>query len=232
MRGIIATALCLSAIYSVDALDPLKRNIAYRSPTVVEARGLAHDIDSIGYNIVKRAALKKRSSSAIGGHAADQLVIDYDSQTGIDGQDSYRGSISFPYNVASGDPYDDSAILWTHPVPAENTTEPICLRYQTSKVNGSWSESHLADSSYAWTTSDVDYSFKVETTNLEPLTKYYYRFFACHDHSQVSPTGAFKTLPHPDDDNVKSLKMAVFSCSNYPFGYFTAFGKAAQSDGE
>lgn len=234
----IALAACLTATAtsSVHALPPLERNIAYRSPSETPtSRGLnAHDVESIGQGILKRSYLRKRSLRyAKGGHAADQLVIDYNSTKGIDGQDSYQGQISFPYGVASGDPYDDSAILWTHPSPADdNITEPVCLRYQTSRVNGSWSKENLVDSSYAWTTSDVDYSFKVETSHLAPKTRYYYRFFACHDHNLVSPTGTFKTLPRPDDCDVDSLKLAVFSCSNYPFGYFNSFGQAAKSDGE
>jgi alkaline phosphatase D len=178
--------------------------------------------------------MKKRSLKyALNGHAADQIIKEYNPAKGVDGQDSYMGNISFPYGVASGDPHDDSAILWTHPIPADNTTnEPICLRYETSKVKGSWKQEDIVDSSYAWTTSDVDYSFKVETSNLQPLTQYYYRFSACHDHSMISPTGTFKTIPLPDDCKVDSLKMAIFSCSNYPFGYFNSFGQAARSDGE
>ncbi|PWN87274.1 hypothetical protein FA10DRAFT_297687 [Acaromyces ingoldii] len=224
-------ALLLPLVGFVAGFAPLQRNIAYRSPTLTTS-SLAHDIDHIGAKIVKRSTLGRRSlESARGGHAADQLVIDYDSAKGIDGQDSYHGSFTFPYGVASGDPLDDSAILWTHPVPKDaDTVEPICLRYQTSKVKDSWHEKDLVDSSYAWTTSDVDYSFKVETQLPEPKTRYYYRFFGCHDHSLVSPTGTFTTMPSPDDETVGSLKMAVFSCSNYPFGYFNSFGQAAKSD--
>lgn len=39
-------------------------------------------------------------------------------------------------------------------------------------------------------------------------------------------------MPTSDDTEVDSLKLAVFSCSNYPFGYFNSFGQAAKSDGE
>lgn len=231
-----AAALCLSA--PVAALPPLERNIAYRSPTsTIAAPALAHDVGAIARGITKRAEelYKKRSSLdyAKGGHAADELVLNYNATFGSDGQSSYYGGIKFPYSVASGDPYDDSAILWTHPVPADDSTKlPVCLRYQTSKREGSWSERNLVDDSYAWTTSDVDYSFKVETSGLKAQTQYWYRFFACHDHSLVSPTGTFKTTPSPNDEHVDSLKMAVFSCSNYPFGFFNSYAQAAKSDGE
>ncbi|UZJ56248.1 hypothetical protein CBS101457_005568 [Exobasidium rhododendri] len=227
----LGAVLCLAG--GVAALPPLQRNIAYRAPVVTSTRqSLAHDVNAIGLGILQQTPHWKRSlESARGGHAADQLIINYNSVKGVDGQDSYQGGMTFPYGVASGDPYDDSAILWTHPVPSDvNTTLPVCLRYQTSKKKGSWHKDDLVDSSYAWTTTDVDYSFKVETSSLEPKTEYYYRFFACHDHSLVSPTGTFKTMPSPDDESVESMKMAVFSCSNYPFGYFNSFGQAAKSD--
>lgn len=215
------------------AVAPLERNMAYRSPSLsVGGSGLSHDIESIGHQIIRRSAeLKKRNfDSARGGHAADQLVLDYDGKYGSDGRDAYQGKVTFPYGVAAGDPYDDSAILWTHPVPADNTTkDPVCLQYQVSKSQD-FSQGNIVDYGYAWTTSDVDYSYKVETSNLKPLTKYSYRFFACHDHSLVSPTGHFKTLPESNDNHVDKLNIAVFSCSNLPFGYFNAYRGAAESD--
>ena len=38
-----------------------------------------------------------------------------------------------------------------------------------------------------------------------------------------SPIGRTKTTPHPDDHTAK-VGLAVFSCSNYPNGYFNAYG--------
>jgi alkaline phosphatase D len=229
-------AACLSSLVSGT---PLKRNLAYLSPSLtLRGPGLSHDVDTIGRDIVRRAVLRRRSeehhpssSSSISyakdGKAAKDLVKNYDGDYGSDGRDAYKGKVTFPYGVAAGDPYDDSAILWTHPVPADQTQDPVCLHYQVSKDE---KFDHIVDTSYAWTTSDVDYSFKVETTGLKPLTQYYYRFYACHDHSLISQTGAFKTIPTADDENVKKLKMAVFSCSNLPFGYFHAYRQAAQTD--
>lgn len=248
MKSTVAPFAVLAAVLaaSVSALAPLERNLAYRSPSLSLSNGkrLSHNIEHIGTQIKKRAydayvtskveGKAKRnnggSKKAAGKYKteADFLVEKYEGKYGSDGRDAYKGKVSFPYGVASGDPYPESAILWTHPVPEDsNTNLPVCLRYQTSKSKSDWSKENLVDDSYAWTTSEVDYSFKVETANLSPKTQYYYRFFSCHDPSVVSPVGSFKSIPEYNDDQVDSLKLAVFSCSNLPFGYFNAYRAAA-----
>jgi len=69
---------------------------------------------------------------------------------------------------------------------------------------------------------DIRYAVKVEAADLQPYTKYYYRFESCEGPELgVSPVGIFKTLPAEDDDIAK-LRLAIFSCSNLPFGYFNA----------
>lgn len=238
-RVLLSVAALVGGLPVLAALPPLERNLAYRSPSLtVGGSGLSHDIDGIGQNIARRMLLRRASSpsdqelsQAKDGNAADQLVMQYNSTKGSDGQDAYQGDLTFPYGVASGDPYDDSVILWTHPVPADNgTKEPICLRYEVSPNKDDFSQGKLADWGYAWTTSDVDYSFKVESSGLKPLTQYAYRFYACHDHSIKSAVGVFKTMPTLDDNRVDKLKVAVFSCSNLPFGYFNAYAQAAKAD--
>lgn len=80
----------------------------------------------------------------------------------------------------------------------------------------------------AYTTSDIDYTVKVEAKGLAPFTTYYYRFNVCGSSNQ-SPIGRTKTSPTEDDDTTQ-LGLAVFSCSNYPTGYFNAYGNAARRD--
>lgn len=41
--------------------------------------------------------------------------------------------------------------------------------------------------------------------------------------------GRTKTSPAADDD-ITNIGLAVFSCSNYPNGYFNAYGNAARKD--
>ena len=45
----------------------------------------------------------------------------------------------------------------------------------------------------------------------------------------TSPLGRTKTSPD-HDDAVSKVGLAVFSCSNYPNGYFNAYGNAARKD--
>jgi hypothetical protein len=44
-----------------------------------------------------------------------------------------------------------------------------------------------------------------------------------------SPIGRTKTSPD-EHDSVSKISLAVFSCSNYPSGYFNAYGNAARKD--
>ncbi|WWD16925.1 hypothetical protein CI109_101357 [Kwoniella shandongensis] len=140
----------------------------------------------------------------------------------------YDGQLDFPYNVASGDPLWDSVILWTHPVPSTPDPRPVCLEYQVSNSNDTWSD--LVTSDQVWTTSDVDYSYKVEAKGLTPKSTYFYRFVNCADKSNASPVGRFKTTPTEDDEDVDKVSFGVFSCSNYPFGFFNAYGNVARRD--
>ena len=41
--------------------------------------------------------------------------------------------------------------------------------------------------------------------------------------------GRTKTTPAPED-KVSSVSLAIYSCSNYPFGYFNAYGNPVRKD--
>lgn len=86
----------------------------------------------------------------------------------------------------------------------------------------------MVTSGKAWTSSDLDYTVKVEATGLQPFTRYYYQFAVC-DSNRKSPVGRTKTAPHPDDA-VTEIGLAVYSCSNYPFGFFNAYGNPVRKD--
>ncbi|KAI0505254.1 alkaline phosphatase-like protein [Xylaria bambusicola] len=161
--------------------------------------------------------------------------------------------LSFTHGVASGDPYSDSIILWTRVAPssasdASNVTvdgpvplynhdtqvyigadpTPICIDWAVFPEGG-LNGSAIA-SGTAYTTSDIDYTVKVEATGLEPFTTYNYQFTICGS-DVTSPVGRTKTAPTADAD-VSEVNFAVFSCSNYPNGYFNAYGNAARKDNQ
>lgn len=214
----------LQSDHSTESL--LARNIAYRSPSKqVSGEGLSFDVAHVARR-VKRNSIARRSN---GKNKASPLDDTWDPTNGPYGQDAYKGEVSWEHGIAAGDPYPDSAILWTKVTAskAEEADEAICIRYEVSPKSDF---SKLVDHNYAWTSSDVDYTVKVEATNLKPKTQYYYRFSTCHDHDAHSPVGKLKTTPTTDDPSVDKVRFAVFSCSNYPWGFFNAYSAAAQSE--
>jgi alkaline phosphatase D len=67
-----------------------------------------------------------------------------------------------------------------------------------------------------------DYTVKVDVQGLEPGQLYYYWFSVGRT---SSPGGATRTLPAT---GVSDYRMAVVSCSNWPFGYFNAYREIAK----
>ena len=166
-----------------------------------------------------------------------------------------EGQLNFTHGVASGDPFPNSVILWTrcapdldnvddnstvsglvqlyNPVPVYNGTNegkpvsgtPVCLNW---KITSDETLNDVADSGTVYTSSDIDYTVKVEATNLKPFTQYWYQFRICE--SNVSSiVGKTKTTPAADDDT-SAINLAVYSCSNYPFGFFNAYGNPVRKN--
>lgn len=201
----ISSAISVIALPQSAGPTDLASNQAYRSPS------LTVDALSINTDYIYKAQDRRRWS------------------------DTYQGNLTFPYGVASGDPYSNSVILWTMPRKLDlsglyggNAWPPICLQWVVSTdPSGDFKVENSVQNGYVKTTEDIRFSVKVEATGLKPYTQYYYRFQSCEGPDLgVSPVGAFKTLPAEDAD-VEKLRLAVFSCSNLPFGYFTAYKNAA-----
>ena len=149
--------------------------------------------------------------------------------------------LNFTHGVASGDPYPDSVILWTRVAPVQdndrsnitvsgfaplyNHDTDTYIKSSQSPVSVDWSISQSADlsspvaSGTAYTSSDIDYTLKVEAKGLQTYTQYYYQFSVSGAASNKSPVGRTKTTPAPND-SVSSVGIAVYSCSNFPFGFF------------
>ncbi|KAI1434496.1 alkaline phosphatase-like protein [Xylaria sp. CBS 124048] len=161
--------------------------------------------------------------------------------------------LNFTHGVASGDPLADAVILWTRVAPSlasdgSNVTvegtvplynhdtqpyiqadaHPICVEWAIFP-EGKSSQSTVA-SGQALTTSDIDYTVKVDATGLKPFTAYNYQFTICGSNVK-SPVGRTKTAPAAND-TVSELRFAVFSCSNFPNGYFNVYGNAARKDNQ
>ena len=127
----------------------------------------------------------------------------------------------FLHGVASGDPLSDSIVLWTR----------ITHRFEPETTQVRWvvldaEARREVASSTALATASSDFTIKVIVDDLLPATEYTYFFEAVDgDGGSRSPTGNFRTLPDPSS-HVDRARFAVFSCSNWGWGYWNAYDAA------
>lgn len=142
--------------------------------------------------------------------------------TGLSGctEDNKQEDINVVFNhgVASGDPQHDRVILWTRFTP-ESTIENFQVSYEVSTDEAFTQLVRPAE--IATVTKSGDYTLKVDFQNLEAGKTYYYRF---KQGEKFSPIGKTKTLPL----FTENIKIAVFSCANYPKGYFNVYEAASK----
>ncbi len=125
----------------------------------------------------------------------------------------------FTHGVASGDPDANSVVLWTRYVAEQETG----LVWEIAK---DLDFQNIVQKGTVKAGPKRDYTAKTIARGLPAGSWFYYRFTA--PDGTHSPIGRTRTLP---DGAVSSLKLAVFSCSNLPFGYFNAYAHAvAQND--
>jgi alkaline phosphatase D len=127
--------------------------------------------------------------------------------------------VTWQHGVASGDPLSDRVVLWTR--VSTDSTDTIGVSYQ---VASDAAFSNVVASGNTMTSGAVDYTVKVDASGLSPNSRYFYRFFAG---TQVSPVGKTRTTAA---SGATQVKLAVFSCSNYPAGYFNVYAEAAKRD--
>ncbi len=126
-------------------------------------------------------------------------------------------SVSFNYGVASGDPLSDRVILWTRATPSETFTPTIHWEVASDEAFTS-----IVSKGSASTDASKDYTVKVDATGLKPNQAYFYRF---KHESTTSITGRTRTLP---TGSVSQIKLGVFSCANFPAGFFNVYAEAAK----
>jgi alkaline phosphatase D len=124
----------------------------------------------------------------------------------------------FSHGVASGEPSQNSVLLWTRFVSDLSETK---LKAEISE-SASFRKIIMAAETIA--SPGRDYTAKAILRGLKPGHTYYYRFVA--PDGSISPIGRTRTLP---TGGIKQYRMAVFSCSNMPFGWFNAYAHAAQT---
>jgi alkaline phosphatase D len=131
-------------------------------------------------------------------------------------------SANFLHGVASGDPLADRVILWTRVTPdVAGDERDIDVHWQVATDRDM---QDIVVAGIATTGTDHDYTVKVDAFGLRPGQIYFYRFSVNGTQSRVGRT---KTLPGND---ATAVKFAVFSCANYPAGYFNVYADAALQD--
>ena len=124
----------------------------------------------------------------------------------------------FTHGVASGEPGATQVLLWTRFAAGQD----VVLEWQVSTDQ---SFAQIAAEGSISARPERDYCAKAWARGLKPGQWYYYRFTA-PDGSQ-SDIGRTRTLPA---SGVEKFRMAVFSCSNYGFGWFNAYAHAAEAN--
>ena len=124
----------------------------------------------------------------------------------------------FTHSVASGEPLASSVLLWTRFVADGATT----LDWQVSE---SENFSTVAAEGQIEASPERDFCAKATASGLAPDRWYFYRFVARD--GTVSPVGRTRTLP---EGPAQKFRLAVFSCSNFGFGYFNAYAHAAEAN--
>ena len=156
----------------------------------------------------RRFALKASSLAAIGLTA---------SMNGGCSKNTFR----FNHGVASGDPSSDQVILWTRVTPEQPGPIKVIL-----EVSSSSDFNNIAFTKSLKTSSLSDYTVKYDLSIQDIFQSgetFYYRFKAG---TAISESGKTKTLAL----NINKVKIGVFSCSNFPAGFFNAYQAAAEKN--
>ncbi len=126
-------------------------------------------------------------------------------------------AVRFDHGVASGDPGTDRVIIWTRVTPEADG--PVTVMWQVATDENF---ANLVVQGEGAADASRDYTVKVDAQGLTAATTYYYRFMVGETASTVGTT---KTLPA---GSPSVARFVVFSCSNYPAGYFHVYAEAAR----
>lgn len=130
----------------------------------------------------------------------------------------------FIHGIASGDPFEDSVLLWTRITAKERPSKDTIKVTYTVALDEEMKD--IVQEGFALTSRAVDFTVKVIVDDLLPSSRYYYQFHSCNKRI-VSIVGQTKTLP-PSDSMAKSVSLATVSCAVYSYGAFTAYAKLAK----
>lgn len=160
------------------------------------------------------AFLNRREFLKISAISACSLVIST-GLSGCNGSDN-GATVAFNHGVASGDPLVDRVIIWTRATTDANS---IDIDYEVATDS---EFKNIIRNGSVTTDATTDFTLKIDVQELEAGWRYYYRF---KSNGTTSALGVMKTLPVGD---ISEVRMAMFSCANYPNGYFNAYMEASK----
>jgi alkaline phosphatase D len=127
----------------------------------------------------------------------------------------------FTLGVASGDPTEDGAVLWTRlaPDPSDPTGAgggPVLVNWRVA-TDDSLRRVVSRGRALAWP--QLTHSVHVEVAGLRPGRDYFYQFDVGDEESAV---GHFRTAPS-EHAMIDRLRFAFVTCQDWPSGYYTAY---------
>jgi alkaline phosphatase D len=128
-----------------------------------------------------------------------------------------QGAPRFTHGVASGEPGANQVLLWTRYAGDSDTA----LKWEMAEDADF---TRIAASGDCTASPANDGCAKAWARGLKPGQWYHYRFIAAT--GEKSLTGRTRTLPQ---GKTAKFRIAVFSCSNYGFGWFNAYGHACEA---
>ena len=156
----------------------------------------------------------------------------------------------FLYGVASGDPLENSILIWTRVYPLININ---CTNHSESKNIGDeffidwriWERDDAFQSfdnpfqmGVKMTSLDRDYTVMIDVQDLTPGTSYHYQFALspnsttnydhCFPNLKKSMLGSTKTSPDSSSSSKSSLQIAILSCTSIWSGYFNMYRHLSQ----
>lgn len=155
---------------------------------------------------------------AAGGAAGGLLAGISDS----DAAPSNGGGTTFMHGVASGDPTQNSVLLWTRVTPITPQDPDNILTHWI--IARDEELQNVVQQGQALAKRTTDYTLTIDVEDLAEGTIYFYRFFA---KGHISRTGRTKTLP---GGSPEGFQMAVVSCANYASGFFNAYRDIADAE--
>lgn len=155
--------------------------------------------------------------------------------------------LRFVHGVASGDPLSDRIVLWTRVSVFDDDgemmtasdercvgeAESVDVRYRIAEsrdVAVSGTDEGTIATGVVEARCENDWTVKVDIVGLRSEKEYFYAFDMSSDASSAtirSPIGRFK-LPPSSGERLDALTFAVFSCTNWGYGYFSSYAHASR----